>query len=88
VPHNPSEPPSGEIQSVQISDNTPDLPFETGELRAGLDAFLDRIVDDAILGSLKVGNFRWGVYAFFDYDNEPSMSDKPRKHCGLASSGI
>jgi hypothetical protein len=46
-------------------------PFETEELRANLARFLDRPFPDAAGASLKVGNFRWGVYAFFDYDGEP-----------------
>ncbi len=50
--------------------------FETAQLVAELERFLDQ------RGSLlhaetsepinqKIGNFRYGVYAFFDYDGEP-----------------
>lgn len=47
-------------------------PFETNELRAGLAAFLDtRFEQDPSGARPFVGNYRWGVYAFFDYDGEP-----------------
>jgi hypothetical protein len=45
-------------------------PFETEDLREGLARFLDQpLVWPG--GTTPVGNFRWGVYAFFDYDGEP-----------------
>ncbi len=47
-------------------------PFETEDLRKNLAAFLDFEVPDPVSGeNRKVGNFKWGVYAFFDYDGEP-----------------
>ncbi len=47
-------------------------PFETEDLRKNLTAFLDEEVYDPIAKCpRKVGNFKWGVYAFFDYDGEP-----------------
>lgn len=47
-------------------------PFETEDLRKNLEAFLDAPFDDPVAGEpRKVGNFKWGVYAFFDYDGEP-----------------
>jgi hypothetical protein len=46
-------------------------PFETEDLRENLARFLDTIFTDAMGGSLKIGNYKWGVYAFFDYDGEP-----------------
>jgi len=47
-------------------------PFETDDLRANLTKFLDTPfpLADGTFGS-PVGNYRWGVYAFFDYDGEP-----------------
>jgi len=47
-------------------------PFETDDLRANLTRFLDTPfpLADGSLGP-PVGNYRWGVYAFFDYDSEP-----------------
>lgn len=47
-------------------------PFETEDLRKNLETFLDASFDDPVAGEpRKVGNFKWGVYAFFDYDGEP-----------------
>ena len=46
-------------------------PFETEDLRANLARFLDAPFDDGSGQSRKVGNYKWGVYAFFDYDLEP-----------------
>jgi len=45
-------------------------PFETEDLRANLVRFLDTPFTWEG-GSALVGNFKWGVYAFFDYDGEP-----------------
>jgi hypothetical protein len=45
-------------------------PFETEDLRENLARFLDTPFEWAG-GVMPVGNFRWGVYAFFDYDGEP-----------------
>lgn len=47
-------------------------PFETEDLRKNLTAYLDSEFHDSInRKNVKVGNFKWGVYAFFDYDGEP-----------------
>ena len=47
-------------------------PFETNELRAGLAQFLDAPFEHDPSGARPVvGGYRWGVYAFFDYDGEP-----------------
>ena len=45
-------------------------PFETEDLRKNLAEFLNTHFgpDGA---SMPIGNYRWGVYAFFDYDGEP-----------------
>ncbi len=54
------------------SDGTNVPPFETEDLRVNLVKFLDSEFNDPITGETqKVGNFRWGVYAFYDYDGEP-----------------
>ncbi|MGB4075986.1 GIY-YIG nuclease family protein [Pseudomonas sp.] len=51
---------------------TAELPLETRELRRLLDDFLNREVRNPLDQSLgKLGNYRWGVYAFYDYDGEP-----------------
>jgi len=46
-------------------------PFETEDLRENLVRFLDTPFTWAGGRPMPVGNFRWGVYAFFDYDREP-----------------
>jgi hypothetical protein len=47
-------------------------PFETAGLRKKLVEFLDKRVVDLVTGkAVKVGNYKFGVYAFFDYDGEP-----------------
>lgn len=52
--------------------NTETPPFETAQLREQLSAFLDQAFNDPIAGAKRaVGNFKWGVYAFYDYDAEP-----------------
>lgn len=46
-------------------------PFETDDLRTQLTRFLDAPFIDPSGASVKVGDYHWGVYAFFDYDGEP-----------------
>lgn len=46
-------------------------PFETEELRKTLSLFLNTPFQDLSGNVRKVGNYKWGVYAFFDYDGEP-----------------
>lgn len=46
-------------------------PFETEDLRANLTAFLDAPFEDPAGTTRRVGHYKWGVYAFFDYDGEP-----------------
>lgn len=48
------------------SDDIKIPPYEAHDLRKNLTKFLD----SAFKGK-KVGNYKFGVYAFFDYDNEP-----------------
>lgn len=55
----------------QRPDGTNAPPFETEDLRANLTAFLDTVVQDPTGAEVRVGNYKWGVYAFFDYDGEP-----------------
>lgn len=52
-------------------DGTNVPPFETEDLRANLAAFLDQNFADPSGESVRVGHYKWGVYAFFDYDGEP-----------------
>lgn len=54
------------------TDSTTELPFETSELRRLLEQFLNIMVTNPINNQqIRVGNIKWGVYSFYDYDNEP-----------------
>lgn len=54
------------------TDSTVELPFETSELRKNLEAFLNAVMVNPITGcNIRLGNYQWGVYSFYDYDNEP-----------------
>lgn len=47
-------------------------PLETAELRRGLRKFLATTIADPLTGTdTKVGSYKFGVYAFYDYDREP-----------------
>lgn len=52
-------------------DNTKLPPFETADLRSKLTEYLNAPFEDPSGKTVKVGDYRWGVYAFFDYDGEP-----------------
>jgi len=56
---------------LQLQDGSHLPPFETEDLRANLAAFLDAGFADPSGATVRVGNYKWGVYAFFDYDGEP-----------------
>lgn len=54
------------------SDDTKFPPFETRELRKRIKEFLNiEIIDEITKNIIKIGNYKFGVYAFFDYDGEP-----------------
>lgn len=64
-------------------------PFETEELRKKLTEFLkSKMPDQTTEPKLAVGNYKFGVYAFFDYDGEPiyvgqtneKLSTRIRRH--------
>ncbi|WP_246719593.1 GIY-YIG nuclease family protein [Methylocystis sp. H62] len=40
-------------------------------MRANLTRFLDTPFEDDSSQTRKIGHYKWGVYAFFDYDGEP-----------------
>jgi len=52
---------------------TKKAPFETDELRKTLRRFFrETMYDDPLTGQPRaVGGYKWGVYAFYDYDGEP-----------------
>ena len=59
-----------------------ELPFETEQLRAGLAMFLDqRLIIDAAR-TMRLGATKWGVYAFFDYDDEPIYVGQTKEMLG------
>lgn len=66
-------------------------PFDTEDLRKGLDVFLTAPFPEKTEKGKpvrKVGTYKWGVYAFFDYDDEPiyvgqtkeKLSTRIRRH--------
>lgn len=59
------------MASLKRPDDVNVPPFETEDLRANLAAFLDTPFQDFGGAKRKVGHYKWGVYAFFDYDGEP-----------------
>lgn len=70
-------------------DSTASLPFETEELRKQLEMFLKHKWEDPKTEkSTSIGTYRWGIYAFYDYDNEPiyvgqtneKLSTRIRRH--------
>ena len=74
-----------------VSDAAANLPFEVEELNKELVAFLATPFDvpgAKTASGKKLGSVQWGVYAFFDYDDEPiyvgqtkeSLSTRIRRH--------
>ena len=64
-------------------------PFETSELRKSLTSYLTQLAADSHSGTeRRLGNFKFGVYAFYDYDGEPiyvgqtneKLSTRIRRH--------
>jgi hypothetical protein len=56
---------------VKIDPKLKKPPFETDDLRTHLANYLDTEFTDETGQTMKVGNYRWGCYAFYDYDDEP-----------------
>lgn len=69
-----------ENASPQI--NATDLPFETEQLRAELRRFLDQPYHLAGARTMRLGAVKWGVYAFYDYDNEPIYVGQTKEMLG------
>lgn len=59
-----------------------ELPFETEQLRAELAKFLNRSLDLGSGKSMRLGSVKWGVYAFFDYDDEPIYVGQTKEKLG------
>ena len=69
-----------ERASPQI--NATDLPFETEQLRAELRRFLDQPYHLSGARTIRLGAVKWGVYAFYDYDNEPIYVGQTKEMLG------
>ncbi|MFC0282364.1 GIY-YIG nuclease family protein [Camelimonas abortus] len=64
--------PSRPAPARQFADGVAAPPFETDDLRRNLTRFFLTPYTDPQSGRTQpVGNWRWGVYAFYDYDGEP-----------------
>ena len=59
-----------------------ELPFETEQLRAQLAVFLNQRLDLGAGRSMRLGSIKWGVYAFYDYDNEPIYVGQTKEKVG------
>lgn len=58
--------------TAPMEDTVRKPPFDTADLRQNLKSFLDTPFLDSETGERRpAGNFKWGVYAFYDYDGEP-----------------
>lgn len=57
-------------------------PFETQALRSGITLFLDQQFETPPHQACKIGNYRWGVYAFYDYDGEPIYVGQTKEKLG------
>jgi hypothetical protein len=77
------------VKKSLVADHTLQPPFETRELRGGLTIFLKTVFTNPITGKdVTVGSYKFGVYAFFDYDGEPiyvgqtkeKLSTRIRRH--------
>ena len=88
-----SSTPKGISKSIATTDNTgvgedlpqinsTELPFETEELRQGLSRFLDQDFYYQENKKVRLGSIKWGVYAFFDYDDEPIYVGQTKEKIG------
>jgi GIY-YIG catalytic domain-containing protein len=53
------------------ADNVDVPPFETEDQRKNLTRFLNTLFTDTLNSTRRIGNYRFGVYAFYDYEGEP-----------------
>ncbi|MDX1974199.1 MAG: GIY-YIG nuclease family protein [Rickettsiales bacterium] len=71
---------SSNSRSPSSAIDTVEMPFDTNALRKGLKAFLDQPVSDPRAPSVKrLGGYKFGVYAFYDYDDEPIYVGQTRE---------
>jgi GIY-YIG catalytic domain len=62
--------------------STTQLPFETEQLRAELANFLNQAYESTGRTNMRLGAVKWGVYAFFDYDDEPIYVGQTKEKLG------
>lgn len=71
---------SSKSKAPASSINTVSPPFETESLRKGLRDFLRQPVNDPKAPKVKtLGGYKYGVYAFYDYDGEPIYVGQTRE---------
>jgi hypothetical protein len=75
------------VETAPIDQHLPtlgaeELPFETEHLRAELAKFLNQpyLLPDG--SSMRLGSVKWGVYAFYDYDDEPIYVGQTKEKLG------
>lgn len=66
------------FQSISVEE----LPFETEHLRAELAKFLNQPYRLSNGSSMRLGAVKWGVYAFYDYDDEPIYVGQTKEKLG------
>ena len=76
MPHPPVA--SKPAASISIAE----LPFETEQLRAGLATCLQQSCPGELGKTLRLGSVKWGVYAFYDYDDEPIYVGQTKEQIG------
>lgn len=71
---------SSNSRSPSAAIDTVELPFDTKALRDGLKKFLSQSANDPRAPDVKrVGSYKFGVYAFYDYDDEPIYVGQTRE---------
>lgn len=71
---------SSNSRSPSSAIDTVEMPFDTNALRKGLKSFLDQPVSDPRAPNVKrLGGYKFGVYAFYDYDDEPIYVGQTRE---------
>lgn len=71
---------SSNSRSPSSALDTVALPFDTEALRVGLKKFLDQPASDPRAPNVRrIGGYKFGVYAFFDYDDEPIYVGQTRE---------
>lgn len=63
----------------KTSDGTKQSSFDTRELRQALKIFLGTVISSAKTPPQKLGAYKYGVYAFYDYDGEPVYVGQTRE---------